>query len=68
MRRATWAVAALFAGFAAVYWPHVIAAGLPFAAQFSFFVAACAVLCMAHGLAGQGVPPGEVHAEEFEFR
>ena len=50
MRRGTWAVAALFAALAAVYWPHVIAAGLPFAAQFSYFVASCAVLCMALGL------------------
>lgn len=50
MQRGLLAVAALFASCAAVYWPHVLAAGLPFAAQFSYFAASCAVLCMALGL------------------
>ena len=43
LRKGVWAVAAL-------YWYHVIAAAMPFAAQFSYFVGSCSVICMALGL------------------
>ena len=34
----------------ALYWYYVIAAAMPFAAQFSYFVGSCSVICMALGL------------------
>ena len=50
LRKGVWGVAALFAGYSALYWYHVIAAAMPFAAQFSYFVGSCSVICMALGL------------------
>ena len=44
------AVAALFAAFAALYWAYVIAIGMPFVAQFSYFSGSCSLICMALGL------------------
>lgn len=50
LRRGYWAVAALFAVYAAVYWYHVIAAAMPFGAQFSYFAGSGSVICMALAL------------------
>ena len=50
LRKGVWAVAAVFAAYAALYWYHVIAAAMPFDAQLSYFVASCAVICMVLGL------------------
>ncbi|MDE2814875.1 MAG: hypothetical protein OXM01_17750, partial [Gemmatimonadota bacterium] len=50
LRKGVWAVAALFAAYATLYWYYVIAAAMPFAAQFSYFVGSCSVICMALGL------------------
>ena len=50
LRKGVWGVAALFAGYAALYWYHVIAAAMPFAAQISYFAGSCSVICMALGL------------------
>ena len=44
------AVAALFVVYAGLYWQYVIAAAMPFDAQISYFLASCAVICMAVGL------------------
>ena len=35
LRKGVWVVAALFAAYAVLYWYYVIAAAMPFAAQFS---------------------------------
>ena len=43
-------LAAPFVAYAALYWPHVIAAGMPFAGQFSYFMGSLAVICMSLGL------------------
>ena len=45
-----WAVVALFAVYASVYWYHVIAAAMPFGAQFSYFAGSGSVICMALAL------------------
>lgn len=50
LRKGVWAVAALFAAYAVLYWYYVIAVAMPFAAQFSYFVGSCSVICMALGL------------------
>ena len=50
LRKGVWAVAALFAAYAVLYWYYVIAAAMPFAAQFSYFVGSCSVICMVLGL------------------
>ena len=50
LRKGVWAVVALFAVYAALYWHHVITAAMPLDAQFSYFVASCSVICMALGL------------------
>lgn len=50
MGKRPWLVAAPFAAYAALYWPHVIAAGMPLAGQFSYFMGSCAVICMSLGL------------------
>ena len=50
LRKGVWAVAVLFAAYAALYWYYVISAAMPFAAQFSYFVGSCSVICMALGL------------------
>ncbi len=50
LRKGVWAVAAVFAAYAALYWYYVIAAAMPFAAQFSYFVGSCSVICMVLGL------------------
>ena len=44
------AVAAVFVAYAALYWYHVIAAAMPFDAQFAYFVGSCSVICMVLGL------------------
>ncbi len=43
-------LAAPFVAYAALYWPHVTAAGMPLAGQFSYFMGSCAVICMSLGL------------------
>ena len=48
--KGVWAVAAVFVVYAGLYWSHVIAAALPFQAQFSYFVGSCSVICMVLGL------------------
>jgi len=50
LRKGVWGIVALFALYTALYWHHVIAAAMPFDAQFSYFVASCSVICMALGL------------------
>ena len=50
MRKGVWAVAAVFVAYAALYWYHVIAAAMPFDAQFAYFVGSCSVICMVLGL------------------
>ena len=50
LRKGVWAVAALFAAYAVLYWYYVIAVAMPFAAQFSYFVGSCSAICMALGL------------------
>ena len=44
-----WLVAP-FVVYAALYWPHVIGAGMPLAGQFSYFTGSLAVICMSLGL------------------
>ena len=46
VRKGVWAVAALFAAYAAVYWQYVIAAAMPFDAQLSYFAGSLSVICM----------------------
>lgn len=48
--KGVWAVVALFAAYAAVYGYHVIAAAMPFGAQFSYFAGSGSVICMALAL------------------
>ena len=43
-------VARVLVAFSVLYWHHVIGAGMPLDAQFSYFVASCAVICMALGM------------------
>lgn len=50
VRKGMWAVAVSFAAYAALYWHHVIAAGLPLDAQFSYFAGSCSVICMVLGM------------------
>ena len=50
LRHGVWAVAASFVAYAALYWHHVIGAGMPLDAQFSYFVGSCSALCMALGM------------------
>ena len=45
-----WFAAAPFVAYGALYWPHVIATGMPLAGQFSYFMGSCAVICMSLGL------------------
>ena len=49
-RKGLWAVAASFAAYSALYWQHVMAAGMPFDAQFSYFAGSCSVICMVLGM------------------
>ena len=44
LRKGLWAVAASFAAYSALYWQHVMAAGMPFDAQFSYFAGSCSVI------------------------
>ena len=44
------AVAAVFVGYAALYWPHVVGTSMPLDAQLSYFAASCSVICMTLGL------------------
>ena len=50
MRKGMWAVAVWFVAYSALYWHHVIAAGLPLDAQFSYFAGSCSVICMVLGM------------------
>ena len=50
VRKGMWAVAVSFAAYSALYWHHVLAAGLPFDAQFSYFAGSCSVICMVLGM------------------
>lgn len=43
-------IAAVFAAFAALYWPHAAATAMPLDARVSYFAGACAAICMALGL------------------
>ena len=73
LRHGIWAVVASFVAYAALYWHHVIGAGMPLVAQFSYFVGSCSALCMALGmlLAARPRTPTvrrEIVAERFERR
>ena len=48
--KGVWAVAGVFAAYAAVYWHYVVAAALPFGAQLSYFAGSGSVICMALAL------------------
>ena len=50
LTKGAWAIAALFAAYAALYWHHVITAAMPFGAQVSYFAGSCSVICMTLGL------------------
>ena len=50
LRQGEWAVAALFAAYALLYWSHVIGLDLPVAAQFSYFAGSGSMICMALGM------------------
>ena len=50
MRKGVLGVATLLVAFSVLYWHYVIGAGMPLDAQFSYFVASCAVICMALGM------------------
>ena len=50
VRKGLWAVATWFAAYSALYWHHVMAAGMPFDAQFSYFAGSCSVICMVLGM------------------
>lgn len=49
MRKGVLGVATFLLSYSVVYWHYVIRAGMPPDAQFSYFVASCAVICMALG-------------------
>ena len=44
------AITVLLVAYSALYWAYVIAIGMPFVAQFSYFAGSCSVICMALGL------------------
>ena len=50
VRRGVWAIAALFAVYAVLYWDYMVAAAMPIDAQLSYFAGSCAVVCMALAL------------------
>ena len=50
LRQGEWAVVALFATYALLYWGHVIELDLPVAAQFSYFAGSCSMICMTLGM------------------
>ncbi|MCY4488460.1 MAG: ferredoxin reductase family protein [Deltaproteobacteria bacterium] len=50
LQKGVWAVVALFVAYAAAYWHYVIAAAMPFGAQFSYFAGSGSVICMALAL------------------
>lgn len=50
IRKGVLGVATLLVAFSALYWNYVIGAGMPLDAQFSYYVASCAVICMALGM------------------
>ena len=43
-------IAAVFAAFAALYWPHAVTTAMPPGAQFSYFVGSYAAICMSLGM------------------
>ena len=49
-RKGVWAIFLVFAAYAALYFNHVIAAGMPLVAQLSYFVGSSAAICMAIGV------------------
>ena len=49
-RKGVWAVVAVFAAYAVMYWHHAVTAAMPVDAQISYFAASCSVVCMALGL------------------
>ena len=49
-RKGVWAIFLVFAVYAALYFNHVIAAGMPLIAQLSYFVGSSAAICMAIGV------------------
>ena len=49
-RKGLWAVVAVFAAYAVMYWHHAVTAAMPVDAQISYFAASGSVICMALGL------------------
>ena len=43
-------IVAVFAAFAALYWPHAVATAMPLDARVSYFAGSCAAICMALGM------------------